>query len=187
MTHPFIFSPGRTSTVPSAHWTSHHYCGAHSRIKRSVPEVPVQLNTICWRAPRPSLPADFAGYPPFHLDDVGRTGEPEAPQNSLPAFQLVHLQDGPSFLQLPLGCPDICCNLKHTHTHTRTVTPCNLHLTLPWRCTFKVSRQDKSLKRTQRTASCSVHEVSSDTTPSVPKWKICSVCQRAFFCLLISP
>lgn len=82
---------------------------------RSVPEVFVQLSTTCWRVP-PFLPADFAGYPPFHLDDVGRTGEPEAPQNSLPAFQLVHLQDGPSFLQLPLGCPDICCDLKHTHT-----------------------------------------------------------------------
>lgn len=64
-----------------------------------------------------SLPADFTGNPPFHLDDVGGTGEAEASQNSLPALQLVHLQDGPSFLQLSLGCSNVCGDLKNTHTH----------------------------------------------------------------------
>lgn len=69
---------------------------------------------------RPAVPADFTGDPPLHLNDIRRAGESEAPQNSLPALELVHLQDGPSFLQLPLGRSNICCNLKQKHMHTNT-------------------------------------------------------------------
>lgn len=61
-----------------------------------------------------SSPADFTGHPAFHLDDIRGTGEAEASQHPLPALQLVHLQDGPSFLQLSLGRSNICCDLKHT-------------------------------------------------------------------------
>lgn len=64
---------------------------------------------------RPPLPADFTGDPPFHLDDVGRTGEAEAPQDSLPALELVHLQDGARFLQLQLGRSNLSGDL-----HKRT-------------------------------------------------------------------
>lgn len=59
-----------------------------------------------------SLPADFTGHPSFHLDDVGGAGESQTPQDSLPALQLVHLQDSLSLLQLPLGCPNICSDLN---------------------------------------------------------------------------
>lgn len=55
-----------------------------------------------------TLPANFTGDSPFHLDDIRRAGEAEASQNSLPALQLVHLQDGPSFLQLSLGRSNVC-------------------------------------------------------------------------------
>lgn len=44
------------------------------------------------------LPADFTGHPSFHLNNIRGAGEPQAPQNSLPALQLVHLQDGLSLL-----------------------------------------------------------------------------------------
>lgn len=63
----------------------------------------------------PSLPANFTGDPPFHLDDIRRTGKTETSQDSLPALQLVHLQDGPSFLQLSLGRPNICRDLRHRY------------------------------------------------------------------------
>ena len=63
-----------------------------------------------------SQPADFTSDSAFHLDDVGGAGEAKASQNSLPALQLVHLQDGSGFLQLSLGGSNICPNLKHTHT-----------------------------------------------------------------------
>lgn len=65
------------------------------------------------------LPADFTGHPSFHLDDIGGAGESQAPQNSLPALQLVHLQDGLSFLQLPLGCSDICSDLERRQAKER--------------------------------------------------------------------
>lgn len=58
-------------------------------------------------------PADLTGHPPLHLDDVRRAGEAEAPQNSLPALELVHLQDGAGLLQLPLGCPDLGGDLNN--------------------------------------------------------------------------
>lgn len=67
------------------------------------------------RALRLSLPANFTCDPSFHLDDIRRTGESEASQDSLPALQLVHLQDGPGFFQLSLGCSDVSCDLKNTH------------------------------------------------------------------------
>lgn len=58
------------------------------------------------------LPADFTGHPSFHLDDIRGAGEAQPPQDSLPALELVHLQDGLSLLQLPLGCPNICSDLN---------------------------------------------------------------------------
>lgn len=58
-------------------------------------------------------PADLTGHPPLHLDDVRRAGEAEAPQHSLSALELVHLQDGASLLQLSLGCPDLGGDLSN--------------------------------------------------------------------------
>lgn len=134
----------------------------------------------------PSLPANFTGDPPFHLDDVRRTGESEAPQNSLPALQLVHLQDGLSFLQLSLGRSNICCNLKHTHKHVllhhATFTWCQLGEALSG-----FLEKIKSIKCTLITASCFVHEVISDTTLTITvmKWNICVIWQPIFISLLI--
>ena len=67
---------------------------------------------------RSSLPADFTSDAPFHLDDIRGTGEAESAQNPLAALQLVHLQDGPSFLQLLFGSSNICRDLKHGDTCT---------------------------------------------------------------------
>lgn len=71
-----------------------------------------------WGEP-PTVPADLTGHTPLHLDDIRGAGEAEAPQDSLPALQLVHLQDRLGLLQLPLGCPDICSDLRRNHTGQR--------------------------------------------------------------------
>lgn len=63
------------------------------------------------------VPADFTGDPAFHFDDIRGAGEAESSENSLSALQLVHLQDGAGFLQLPFGGSNLGRNLS-THTNT---------------------------------------------------------------------
>lgn len=100
--------------------------GGYRPIKR-----PLQLRRQDRAVP---LPADFTGHPSFHLDDVGGAGESQTPQDSLPALELVHLQDGLSLLQLPLGCPNICSDLNTqankilTGNSRRDTVECSLYL-----------------------------------------------------------
>lgn len=102
--------------------------------------------------PRSSLPADFTGDSSFHLDDIRRAGESKAPQNSLPALQLIHLQNGPSFLQLSLGRANIRSNLRHTPI----VRPCN-------HCSESCRRSSSRISEKIISNSWFVNEVISDT------------------------
>lgn len=112
----------------------------------------------------PFLPANFTGNSAFHLDHIRGAGEAEAPQNSLPALQLVHLQHGPSFLQLSLGRSNVCCDLKHTHPHTYCyTTQPSAKVTLGHSST--ISRKDFRIIRSALiTTSCFVHELISNIT-----------------------
>lgn len=72
-------------------------------------------------------PADLTGHPPLHLDDIRGAGEAETPQHSLPALELVHLQDSSGLLQLSLGCPDLGGDLNN-----RQINGINHHVGVFW-------------------------------------------------------
>lgn len=58
-------------------------------------------------------PADLTSHAPLHLDDVRGRGEPQAPQDTFAALELIHLQDGSCFLQLSLRGLNVHCDLGH--------------------------------------------------------------------------
>lgn len=60
---------------------------------------------------RSQLPADFTSNPSFHLNNIWRRGKPQSSQNTLAAFQFIHLQDSSGFLQFSLCYFNIHSNL----------------------------------------------------------------------------
>lgn len=136
---------------------------------------------IIWQS---TLPAYFTCDTSFHLDDIRGTGESEASQNSLPALQLVHLQDSPSFLQLSLGCSNICCDLKRKHANVKSLADTKLGKRFQG-----FYKKIKMIKSSVITASCDVHELTLNTslTVTVMKWNVWVICQQVFFSFLICP
>lgn len=109
----------RNTQAGASHAEASHSCCCESRgytsnLKFSGSFTFSSLSQLCVCVPRPPLPANFTGDPPFHLNDVRGTGKAKSSKNSLSALQLVHLQDGSRFFEVSLGCSNICCDLKHT-------------------------------------------------------------------------